>query len=129
MVWFVVGIALALPAGLWLVQINMEEMTVEWQGRPGLSVYFELDASPERIYAVKRFLMQTPSVKTVKVTSAADANSKRRVTSGRSTTELLHLYTDHLGSANTTLNMSTGEIKNTRFYPFGEVRGNDMIPD
>ncbi len=82
MVWFVVGIALALPAGLWLVQVNMEEMTVEWQGRPGLSVYFELDASPERIYAVKRFLLQTPSVKTVKVTSAADALAEFKNYSG-----------------------------------------------
>ena len=45
LVWLVVGIALALPAGLWLVQINMQAMTEDWQGRPGLSVYFVLEAT------------------------------------------------------------------------------------
>ena len=31
LVWLVVGIALALPAGLRLVQVNMDEMTAEWE--------------------------------------------------------------------------------------------------
>ena len=56
------------------------------------------------------------------VTSPADANGQRRSVGGRTTAELLHIYTDHLGSASTTVNAMTGEMKDTRFYPFGELR-------
>ena len=40
LVWLLVGIALALPAGLYLLQVNLTEMTASWEGRPGLSIYF-----------------------------------------------------------------------------------------
>ena len=46
LVWLLVGIALALPAGLFLVQENLAEMTAAWDGRPGLTAYFDLDADP-----------------------------------------------------------------------------------
>ncbi|NKC00401.1 MAG: FtsX-like permease family protein [Pseudomonadales bacterium] len=82
MVWLVVGIALALPAGLWLVQVNMEEMTAEWQGRPGLSVYFELGASEGQLDEVERYLVQAPSVDKVTMTSAADALAEFKDYSG-----------------------------------------------
>ena len=49
LVWLVVGIALALPAGLWIVQVNMEDMSAGWQGRPGLSVYFAQDVGANDI--------------------------------------------------------------------------------
>jgi cell division transport system permease protein len=40
LVWLLVGIALALPAGLFLLQLNLAAMTGAWEGRPGLSIYF-----------------------------------------------------------------------------------------
>lgn len=40
LVWLLIGIALALPAGLYLIQINLAVMGEQWQGRPGLTVYF-----------------------------------------------------------------------------------------
>lgn len=45
LVWLLVGIALALPSGLFLLQLNLAAMTGAWEGRPGLSVYFEPGAA------------------------------------------------------------------------------------
>ncbi|MEM8766815.1 MAG: permease-like cell division protein FtsX [Pseudomonadota bacterium] len=56
LVWLLVGIALALPAGLFLVQQNLAEMTAAWDGRPGITAYFKLDAGTEELdAAVARF--------------------------------------------------------------------------
>lgn len=52
LVWLLIGIALALPAGLYLLQKNLAGMTAQWQGRPGLSVYFERGASGEVVASV-----------------------------------------------------------------------------
>ena len=38
LVWLLIGIALALPAGLYLVRANLSLMADQWQGRPGISV-------------------------------------------------------------------------------------------
>jgi len=42
LVWLLVGIALALPAGLYLLEKNLVDMSAAWDGRPGLSVYMNL---------------------------------------------------------------------------------------
>ena len=47
LVWLLIGIALALPGGLYLLQINLGAMTDDWEGKPGLSVYLRLDAGAE----------------------------------------------------------------------------------
>jgi len=52
LVWLLIGIALALPAGLYLLQKNLSSLTGEWQGRPGVSVYFERAASDAAITAL-----------------------------------------------------------------------------
>ena len=44
LVWLLVGIALALPAGLYLLQLNLAAMTEAWDGRPGITLYFQLGA-------------------------------------------------------------------------------------
>ena len=45
LVWLLVGIALALPASLMLVQTNLSRLAVDWGGgRPSVSVYMELGA-------------------------------------------------------------------------------------
>jgi cell division transport system permease protein len=45
LVWVLIGIALALPGGLYVVQANLTAMLVGWDGRPGLSVYLRRDAT------------------------------------------------------------------------------------
>ena len=52
LVWLLIGIALALPAGLYLLQKNLSSLTGDWQGRPGLSVYFERGAAEDAIATV-----------------------------------------------------------------------------
>ena len=45
LVWLLVGIALALPASLMLLQTNLSQLTADWGGgRPSVSVYMELGA-------------------------------------------------------------------------------------
>jgi cell division transport system permease protein len=73
LVWLLVGIALALPAGLLLLQLNLADMTTAWDGRPGLSVYFELGADDEAIDAVAARLAQTEQIEGVRLTSSDDA--------------------------------------------------------
>jgi len=65
LVWLLVGIALALPAGLFLLQVNLAGMSGAWEGRPGLSVYFKLDASDVGIQRVVDRLEAEPAVQAV----------------------------------------------------------------
>lgn len=73
LVWVLVGIALALPAGLFLLQINLAAMTGAWEGRPGLSVYFELDAPAEAVTRLADSLAAEPAVAGVTVITAEQA--------------------------------------------------------
>ncbi len=73
LVWLLVGIALALPAGLFLLQVNLGAMTDAWDGRPGLSVYFQLDASDPAIQEVVETLRGDASVHGVTFISQAQA--------------------------------------------------------
>ena len=73
LVWLVVGIALALPAGLWLVQINMQAMTEDWQGRPGLSVYFGQEATTTNIAEAKAVLEDQNTIESVRLITADEA--------------------------------------------------------
>ncbi len=82
LVWLVVGIALALPAGLWILQVNMNEMSAGWEGRPGLSVYFELQASTEDIEVAAQQLRKHEQVESVSVTSADQALDEFKTYSG-----------------------------------------------
>ena len=68
LVWLLVGIALALPAGLYLIQQNLQAMTSAWDGRPGLTAYFELDAEPAAIAAAAARLEEDERVTSVSVT-------------------------------------------------------------
>lgn len=52
LVWLLIGIALALPAGLFLLQTNLSSLTGDWQGRPGVSVYFERGVAKTQVDAV-----------------------------------------------------------------------------
>jgi cell division transport system permease protein len=73
LVWLLVGIALALPAGLWIIQINMDAMVSDWEGRPGLSVYFEQSADSAQITRVEKFLVQQSTIGSTDLISADDA--------------------------------------------------------
>ncbi|MEM1230732.1 MAG: permease-like cell division protein FtsX [Pseudomonadota bacterium] len=65
LVWLLVGIALALPAGLYLARENLISVGAAWEGRPGLSVYFQLDAEPASVKALARQLDSLASIERV----------------------------------------------------------------
>ena len=73
LVWLLVGIALALPAGLYLLQVNLAEMTRDWEGRPGLTVYFDRGASAEQLAEFAQRLRARPEVESVDVTDQEQA--------------------------------------------------------
>jgi len=73
LVWVLVGIALALPGGLFLVQANLTAMTAGWEGRPGISVYFELGAPADTVDSIAALIGARAEVEAVEVVSAAAA--------------------------------------------------------
>lgn len=62
LVWLLIGIALALPAALYLMQRHLGEIADEWRGRPGLSVYFEVGADIAAAHALQRQLEALPAI-------------------------------------------------------------------
>ncbi len=78
LVWLLVGIALALPAGLYLIERNLSGMTAAWEGRPGLTAYFELGANEQQIRAVVDVLEKDRAVADVSVTSPDQALAEFR---------------------------------------------------
>ncbi len=82
LVWLVVGIAMALPAGLWILQVNMDEMSAGWEGRPGLSVYFAIDVSPDDVDVAVAALRDEPLISATEVTSADEALAEFKTYSG-----------------------------------------------
>ena len=73
LVWLVVGIALALPGGLWILQVNMQEMSAGWEGRPGLSVYFEIGVAQPEIDAAVAHFSKHKAIENVRLTTAQEA--------------------------------------------------------
>ncbi len=82
LVWLVVGIALALPAGLWILQVNMDEMSADWEGRPGLSIYFATDATEADVDLAVAALERESLVDAVEVTTAEAALDEFKAYSG-----------------------------------------------
>ncbi len=72
-VWLLVGIALALPAGLYLLQLNLADVGADWDGRPGLSVYFKVDAEAGAMPALAERLRAEAYVQEVEETSPVAA--------------------------------------------------------
>jgi len=73
LVWLLVGIALALPGGLFLLQANLAAMTGGWEGRPGLSVYFELGAPAETIQSLGALLGTREEIDAVTIVTQDEA--------------------------------------------------------
>ncbi len=72
-VWFLVGIALALPGILWLAQMNLQAVGEGWQGRAGLTVYFEAGVSPAEIETALKDLKKMPQVEKTALTTSDQA--------------------------------------------------------
>ena len=72
-VWLLIGIALALPGGLYLLQTNLARMADSWDGRPGISVYFRADAQSQLAQSMRDELAKDPVVERVTLITAEAA--------------------------------------------------------
>ena len=72
-VWLLIGVALAFPAGLWLLYSNVNEKLLDMEAQVGYTVYLELDVSNERMGVIADILGKDPRVEQVKSTSSQAA--------------------------------------------------------
>jgi len=70
LVWLLIGISLALPGGLYLLQMNLALMSERWDGRPGMTVYMKVDAEPSLAAALRDDIATDPAVERVTLISA-----------------------------------------------------------
>ena len=81
-VWLLMGIALALPAGFWLVQHNIHVVMEEISEDTGLTVYFVLGLEQNDVEASARWAMSQSVVQDVKVVTAEEALEEFRAATG-----------------------------------------------
>ena len=82
LVWLLIGIALALPAGLYLLRVNLDSVTADWEGRPGLSVYFADGASDAVIDTLAQSLAEREAIAAVERISPEEALAEFQSLSG-----------------------------------------------
>ena len=73
LVWILIGIALALPAALYIVQMNLARADGEWGGTPGFSVYFVAGIDTAEPIAMAERLRAEPGVFDVRLISPDEA--------------------------------------------------------
>lgn len=73
LVWLMIGVALALPGLLWVLQSNMHSLSQQWQGSTGLTVYMALEASEQSIADMAATLQREPAVAAVQPTTPQQA--------------------------------------------------------
>lgn len=73
LVWLLIGIALALPAALYLLEINLARAAGDWRGAAGLSVYFRVDGDDEAASALAERLAKNRDVDGVRLTTPEQA--------------------------------------------------------
>ncbi len=84
LVWLLIGIALGLPAGLYLLERNLGAMSEDWQGKPGISLYFEPGTSAEMISNVREQLGRDARIGDVALVSSELALEEFKAYSGLS---------------------------------------------
>ena len=81
LVWLLIGVALSLPTGLWLVQHNIHRLAQQLHDDTGLTVYFLPTSLSEEIEEVRKHLVQSTVVQSIEMTSSEQAMEEfQRVT-------------------------------------------------
>ena len=78
LVWLLIGIALALPAALYLVEANLARFAGDWHGKAGLTVYFEPGADALGPATLAQQLAQQGGVERVRLITPAEALAEFR---------------------------------------------------
>ncbi len=78
----VIGIALALPAGLHVLLANAQAVTGGWRGEARISLFLERGVDPARARALRRELAARPGVRAVELVTPEQALAEFRRLSG-----------------------------------------------
>ena len=62
LVWLIIGISLALPAALYILQRSLDAATAQWDGRPSFTVYLEAGADISVAHALAARLDAKPEI-------------------------------------------------------------------
>ena len=81
-VWLLIGVALSLPAGFWLVQHNIHLLAQQLHDDTGFTVYFHPASASETIEEVRQHVAQSTAVQTVDLTTAEQAMEEFRQVTG-----------------------------------------------
>lgn len=82
MTWLVIGIALALPIILYLMLVNVAEISGEWDGQPRISLYLVQGVSETEARDLARRLLDRPDIESTFFISSVDALAEFRSMSG-----------------------------------------------
>ena len=82
MTWLVIGIALALPTILYLMLVNVGEISGSWEGKPRISLYLVHEATEADALDLAHRLLERPGIESTLFISSADALAQFRSLSG-----------------------------------------------
>jgi cell division transport system permease protein len=78
----VIGIALALPAGLYLLTGNLQQLSTRWDGAASLSLFLKQSVTEQEAQALNDKLMEWPEIERIDLISPAQALAEFRELSG-----------------------------------------------
>ncbi len=73
LVWLMIGVALAMPGLLWMLQSNLQGLSQQWQGNTGLTIYMALGASEQSLEEIATVLEREPAVIRFQLTTPQQA--------------------------------------------------------
>ena len=73
LVWLMIGVALAMPGLLWMLQSNLQGLSQQWQGGTGLTIYMALGASEQSLEEIATVLEREPAVIRFQLTTPQQA--------------------------------------------------------
>ena len=79
LVWLLIGIALALPAALYLLDRNLAGAAGDWRGTHGFSVYFQVGVDAQVPAEFARRLADDADIKTVRLITPDEALAELRL--------------------------------------------------
>jgi len=78
----VIAIALALPAGLYVLLLNVQQLSATWDNSSQISVFLKASQKENQALGLREQLMSWPEIKAVQYISAAQALAEFRRSSG-----------------------------------------------
>ncbi len=78
----VIGSALSLPAGMYLLLQNAQGLVAQLSGTPQISLFLSLDAKPDDVDKLRRQLFQHPAIARIEFVARADALAQLKQSTG-----------------------------------------------